>query len=156
MKVVLKKTVKWSTLYCGTGAGDCKEYHMGETLDVIPASNLPDDSKIKFWIVQDGWDEDAIGFGLYADDVVSTKDCELGEINMNVYVAIFVNHNDERSVSLFENEIEADKWAVRQANSVFDIEVKDINHLRELECENDENKWVAYDLERHPFPESKK
>ena len=66
---------------------------------------------------------------------------------MGTYSATFIDHNDERFSGIFETEELADKWAVSLANNVFTQEVRDISHLRELECENDENKWVAYDVD---------
>lgn len=41
------------------------KYYKNDILEVIPASNLPDNSEIKFWINQDGWDDDSYGFPVY-------------------------------------------------------------------------------------------
>jgi len=50
-------------------AGDYKlipqRYWKGDLIEVVPADNLPEDSKIKYWVKQDGWDEDGEGFPIY-------------------------------------------------------------------------------------------
>lgn len=43
-------------------------YPAGTQVDVQPADNLPVDSDIKFWIIQDGWDEHAYGLPVYVDE----------------------------------------------------------------------------------------
>ena len=48
-------------------------FHAGETVPVVEASNLPDDSPIKYWIdlpdPRTGRDN-AYGFGLGTDDII--------------------------------------------------------------------------------------
>jgi len=43
-------------------------YPAGTIVDVQPADNLPVDSEIKFWIIQDGWDNHAYGLPVYVDE----------------------------------------------------------------------------------------
>ena len=71
MKIVLKKDVSYSRLFgTGSGSGNVKTYKAGESVEVSPADNLPESSRIKFWIIQDGWDDDFVGFGLYSEDFI--------------------------------------------------------------------------------------
>ena len=44
-----------------------QKYHAGDVITVIEASNLPDDSKIAYWVNQDGWEDDAYGFPVHKD-----------------------------------------------------------------------------------------
>lgn len=43
-------------------------YPAGTQVEVQPADNLPVDSDIKFWIIQDGWDNHAYGLPVYVDE----------------------------------------------------------------------------------------
>ncbi len=64
MKIELLQDVEHKSMYS-------KElphiYERGQVIKVKYASNLPADSEILFWVVQDGWEEDAYGFPIYKD-----------------------------------------------------------------------------------------
>lgn len=47
--------------------GTPNHYNKGTILEVEPADNLPNDSEIRFWITQDGWQDDSYGFPVYKD-----------------------------------------------------------------------------------------
>ena len=51
-------------------AGRGPQYAKGTIVPVIPASNLPADSAIKFWIDTPELLDDPYGMGLYTDDFV--------------------------------------------------------------------------------------
>ena len=44
-----------------------QSYNAGDIISVIPASNLPKESPIVYWVNQDGWQDDAYGFPVYRD-----------------------------------------------------------------------------------------
>ena len=49
----------WKHAFCPN------EYKKGDVIAVEPASNLPNDSSIAFWVAQDGWEDDSYGFPVY-------------------------------------------------------------------------------------------
>lgn len=57
------KNTSYATLYNGLK----QEYKPGDILKVIPADNIPVDSKILYWVMSDGWDSDSYGLPIYKD-----------------------------------------------------------------------------------------
>ena len=64
MKIELLQDIKHKTMY---GFGLPKIYTRGTVVQVEYASNLPADSDILFWLIQDGWQDDSYGFPIYKD-----------------------------------------------------------------------------------------
>lgn len=64
MKIELLQDIENKSMY---GFGLPHRYERGTVLHVIPADNLPKESEIIFWIMQDGWQDDCYGFPIYSD-----------------------------------------------------------------------------------------
>ena len=129
MNIVLTTDIKVSH-----GYDKPTRYFSGEILEVIPASNQPEGSKIHFWIQQDGWEDDAYGFPVYVGEYKILENVKYEILTLFTYGWENVSTDGDDNPLIFDTLLEAKaeledymnslSWAQKEGD-IFDFEPSD-------------------------------
>lgn len=106
-------------------AGKKSEYKKYSVIEVIPADNMPQNSRIVFWVNQDNWYNDDIGFPIYSEiDFRIVDHFNYVESISSEYIFI----SDSQDVKALKESITSEEELILMDCDSFFVKVNDGNY----------------------------